>query len=143
MPLGDQFGIIGHGLFGRNNFQWLNDFPVAQSRQGAPISTIDLGSQYPVYDFYSIYLFVPYIESALAEVSEGFKRSEAPKIEVSRRARSTELICRPDELIAVAADYVPDVDVPVFGLEDIAGLADLVQARWVEVQKSSALSGIP
>lgn len=74
-------------------------------------------------------------------LSEGFKRSEAPKIEVSRRARSTELICRPDELIAVAADYVINVDVPVFDLEDVAGLADLLQARYIEDRKASSLSG--
>ena len=66
-------------------------------------------------------------------LSEGFKRSNAPKIEVSRRARSNELICHPDELIAVVADYVPNVDVPIFDLEDVVGLADFLQARWIEV----------
>ena len=68
-------------------------------------------------------------------LSEGFKRSKAPKIEISRRTRSTELICHPDELIAVAADYAPNVDVPVFDLEDVTGLTDLLEARWVETHR--------
>ncbi len=37
-------------------------------------------------------------------ITEGFKRQDAPKIEVSRRARSTELVSTPDELIGIASD---------------------------------------
>lgn len=64
-------------------------------------------------------------------LTEGFKRAKAPKVEVSRRDRSTELICEPDELIAVATDYPLSIDVPTFDLEDISGLADLLEAAFL------------
>ena len=50
-------------------------------------------------------------------ITEGFKRQDAPKIEVSRRARSTELVSTPDELIGITSDQgFPDYPVPQFGL---------------------------
>ena len=64
-------------------------------------------------------------------LTEGFKQGVAPKIEVSRRERSTELISELDQLVAVAADHPVDVDVPVFALEDYGGLADLLEARFL------------
>ena len=46
-------------------------------------------------------------------ITEGFKRQDAPKIEVSRRARSTELVSTPDELIGITSDQrFPDYPVP-------------------------------
>ncbi len=50
---------------------------------------------------------------------EGYKWSAYPKIEISRRERSTQLLCQPDELVAVVADHPVDVSgVPVFDLHD-------------------------
>jgi molybdopterin-guanine dinucleotide biosynthesis protein B len=49
------------------------------------------------------------------------------RIEVSRRALTTELISRPDELLAVAADYPIELGVPVYDLDDAAGLVDLIE----------------
>jgi molybdopterin-guanine dinucleotide biosynthesis protein MobB len=61
-------------------------------------------------------------------ITEGFKQQDAPKIEVSRRARSTTLVAAPDELIGIAADQAfPDYPVPGFALEDFVGLADLIE----------------
>ncbi len=63
-------------------------------------------------------------------ITEGFKKQDAPKIEVSRRARSTELVSAPDELIGIASDQdFPEYPVPQFALDDFKGLADLIQAR--------------
>ncbi len=63
-------------------------------------------------------------------ITEGFKREDAPKIEVSRRERSTELVASPDELIGISSDQeFPDYDVPRFALDDFAGLANLVEQR--------------
>lgn len=64
-------------------------------------------------------------------LTEGYKRGSAPKIEVSRRARSETLICRPDELVAVASDQPFDLDVPQYDLNDVLGLADLIEARFL------------
>ena len=56
-------------------------------------------------------------------ITEGFKRQDAPKIEVSRRARSTELVSTPDELIGITSDQTfPDYPVPQFALDDFNGL---------------------
>ena len=63
-------------------------------------------------------------------ITEGFKRQDAPKIEVSRRARSTELVSTPDELIGITSDQrFPDYPVPQMDLDDFKGLADLIEQR--------------
>jgi len=60
-------------------------------------------------------------------LTEGFKREAKCRIEVSRRARTPELISAPSELLAVAADYDLDIGVPAYGLDDAAGLVDLIE----------------
>jgi molybdopterin-guanine dinucleotide biosynthesis protein len=63
-------------------------------------------------------------------ITEGFKKQLAPKIEVSRRARSRELVSSPDELIGITSDQsFPDYAVPQFALDDFAGLAGLIEQR--------------
>jgi molybdopterin-guanine dinucleotide biosynthesis protein MobB len=63
-------------------------------------------------------------------ITEGFKQQDAPKIEVSRRARSDSLVSTPDELIGITSDQrFPDYPVPQLDLEDFKGLADLVEER--------------
>jgi molybdopterin-guanine dinucleotide biosynthesis protein B len=63
-------------------------------------------------------------------ITEGFKRQDAPKIEVSRQSRSTELVSTPDELIGITSDQrFPDYPVPQMDLDDFKGLADLIEKR--------------
>ena len=64
-------------------------------------------------------------------LTEGYKRGDAPKIEVSRRERGEELLCTPDELAAIVADQPFDLDVPQFGLDDAAGIVDLLKERFL------------
>ena len=68
-------------------------------------------------------------------LSEGFKRSAMPKIEVHRKERSSSLLCRDEwfdpALIAVASDEPLELDVPIFDINDAAGLADLIVARFL------------
>lgn len=62
-------------------------------------------------------------------VVEGYKRAPIPKIEARRSAGATRTPLADDDpfVIAIAADHpVPDAHVPVFGLDDIARMADLV-----------------
>ncbi|MHB9150396.1 MAG: molybdopterin-guanine dinucleotide biosynthesis protein B [Thermoleophilia bacterium] len=71
-------------------------------------------------------------ESVDVVITEGFKREAAPKVEISRRERSTTRICTEEELIGVASDQrFTDVSVPQLGLDDFAGLADLVESRII------------
>nr|HID14088.1 molybdopterin-guanine dinucleotide biosynthesis protein B [Anaerolineae bacterium] len=64
-------------------------------------------------------------------LTEGYKRADAPKIEISRRERSSELLCTADELVAIVSDQYFDMDVPQFDLEDVAGLVDLIETRFL------------
>jgi molybdopterin-guanine dinucleotide biosynthesis adapter protein len=67
-------------------------------------------------------------------LTEGFKRGPAPKIEVSRRAMSTELLCNASELVAIATDQHFDLPVPQFGLDDAVGLVDTLERRFLRQQ---------
>lgn len=63
-------------------------------------------------------------------ITEGFKRQPAPKLEVSRRERSTELICSPEELIGIVTDQsFPDHPVPQLPMDAFPAIADLIVER--------------
>jgi len=68
-------------------------------------------------------------------MTEGFKRSNMPKIEVHRHERSKNLLCRGEEhdptLIAVASNTPLTLDVPVYDINDANGLCDLIVARFL------------
>ena len=64
-------------------------------------------------------------------LAEGYKRTGELKIEVVRAARSTEPICTPEELLAVVSDVAVPFDGPRFELDDVIGLADLIEARFL------------
>jgi molybdopterin-guanine dinucleotide biosynthesis adapter protein len=81
-------------------------------------------------------------------LTEGFKRAGDVRIEVSRAARSDELICEPDQLFALVTDVAYDVgQVPVFGLDDADGLASLIERTFLTatppVAASPAVSAAP
>lgn len=64
-------------------------------------------------------------------LTEGYKSSNHPKIEVFRHSQGREkLLCDPRELMAVVSDVPHPVESPQFGLEDAEGVADLL-ARYV------------
>lgn len=60
-------------------------------------------------------------------LTEGFKGSSYPKIEVHRTEQGPELLTDPRLLIAVITDQPVDVNVPQFVHEDIHGIADFVE----------------
>lgn len=61
-------------------------------------------------------------------LTEGYKRADKPKIEVSRRELGTELVSRKSDIIAVVSDHDIDLEVPKFSLDDAPGVADLIEA---------------
>ena len=69
-------------------------------------------------------------------LTEGFKKSGLPKIEVHRRERSETLLCRGENhdptLIAVASDAPLELDVPVLDLNDPAAVADFVEKTFLK-----------
>jgi molybdopterin-guanine dinucleotide biosynthesis protein B len=64
-------------------------------------------------------------------ITEGYKRGDKPKIEVSRLERGTELLCQAEELIGVMADYPVDMSVPQFALDDAAGVVNLLEQLYL------------
>jgi molybdopterin-guanine dinucleotide biosynthesis protein B/molybdopterin-guanine dinucleotide biosynthesis protein len=68
-------------------------------------------------------------------LTEGFKKSGLPKIEVHRAERSPTLICRGEEhdpsLLAVASDEPLDLDVPVLDLNSPSQVADFVEKNII------------
>jgi molybdopterin-guanine dinucleotide biosynthesis protein B len=67
---------------------------------------------------------------------EGFKRDAHPKIEIFRKANAKPPLYPDDNsIVAVAADIaLPGIAIPVYHLDDIPGIADVVQARAVPVE---------
>ena len=81
-------------------------------------------------------------DSSLAELSrfigsdfdiilaEGFKRGQAPKIEVHRKELRRDLLCTQDELIAIATDEQLEMNVPQYSPDDAHGLVDLIEKKY-------------
>jgi molybdopterin-guanine dinucleotide biosynthesis protein B len=65
-------------------------------------------------------------------ITEGYKRGDKPKIEITRLERGTELLCHSEELIAIVADYPVEMPVPQFPLEDAAGVVDLLEQLYLK-----------
>ncbi|MBS3947414.1 MAG: molybdopterin-guanine dinucleotide biosynthesis protein B [Dethiobacter sp.] len=65
-------------------------------------------------------------------ISEGYKRNNKPKIEVFRSTVHDAPLCgREDNLLALASDVRLDLGVPVFALDDYAGMADLMEKLFL------------
>ena len=65
-------------------------------------------------------------------LTEGYRWETAPKVEIVRGERSQTPICEPDELIALVTDLSLDYPVPHFVLDDVIGLADLIESRFLK-----------
>jgi molybdopterin-guanine dinucleotide biosynthesis protein MobB len=81
-----------------------------------------------------------FIETYFTDVdivlTEGFKKSAFPKIEVHRKERSSSLLCRGEEhdpsLVAVASDISLNLDVPVFDIDSAAEIASFLEENFVK-----------
>lgn len=70
-----------------------------------------------------------YITDVDIILTEGYKRADKPKIEVHRKAVGGDLLCSPQELLAVVTDEPLNVPVPQFSFEETEALADLLEAK--------------
>jgi len=64
-------------------------------------------------------------------LTEGFKQGSIPKIEVHRKEQGQELLCPPRQLLAIVTDEPLDVDVPQFSMDEVQGLADLIENKML------------
>jgi len=66
-------------------------------------------------------------------IAEGFKKSEIRKIEVHRKELGDDLICSPEELLAIVTDSPTDTlladgfKLPVFRWSDTVAIADFIE----------------
>ncbi len=60
-------------------------------------------------------------------LAEGFKRFDAPKVEVVQKGGQP--VCPPNELIAIVADELMDLNLPRYLPDNIEGLATLIEER--------------
>jgi molybdopterin-guanine dinucleotide biosynthesis protein B len=66
-------------------------------------------------------------------LSEGYYRDSQPKIEVFRKKAHVEPLCTEnDHLVAFASDVPLDRGVPCFNLNDIKGIADFIEERFLK-----------
>jgi molybdopterin-guanine dinucleotide biosynthesis protein B len=65
-------------------------------------------------------------------ITEGYKGAHKPKIEVVRVARHGDSLLKTDGyLVAVVTDADLEIDLPVFGLEEIENLADFIEEKYL------------
>jgi len=64
-------------------------------------------------------------------LTEGYKRERAPKIEVHRREMGAQLLCSPDELVALVTDEELPLPVPQFGWNEAAAVARLIEEKFL------------
>lgn len=96
-------GAMGAAVFDGEKFQLVKRIPVTEE---------ELIALFPEADLILL---------------EGFKHSSWPKIEVVRAGNSSGPVCGRENLLALATDLPLTLPgVPVFGLNDAAGLADLI-----------------
>ena len=78
-------------------------------------------------------LLATYFSDVDIVLTEGFKQSDLPKIEVHRKERSRTLLCRGDAhdptLLAVASDELLELDVPVFDLNSPEKVATFIELK--------------
>lgn len=60
-------------------------------------------------------------------LTEGFKLSGKPRIEVFRSEAHSELLCEPNELLAIASDIKWDIGVPCYHIDDISGIVQEIE----------------
>lgn len=63
-------------------------------------------------------------------LTEGFRRDKFPKIEVHRKELG-ELLCPPEELLAIVTDEPLDLSILQYAFDNTKGLADLLEERFL------------
>lgn len=82
-----------------------------------------------------------YIRDADIIISEGYKKDKEPKVEIFRKEVHKEpMSTKGDGLIAFVTDRDFDIGVPCFGLDDVKGLADLIEKKFIKEKQEKNVS---
>src|SRR4030067_2090083 len=69
-------------------------------------------------------------------LSEGYKKDVQPKIEIFRKEKHKELLCtRENNLVAIVSDKKFRVGVSCFSLDDIRGVADFIEKKYLQSKR--------
>lgn len=86
-------------------------------------------------------IIASYLTDVDVVVTEGFKKSSFPKIEVVRKANSSRPVCAKDKrLMAFASDFKVSKTLPVYRLEDFKGVSDLIEKEIIRKHQSPGVS---
>jgi molybdopterin molybdotransferase len=69
---------------------------------------------------------------------EGFRESKTPKIEVHRKELGDDLLCSPEELLAIVTDGSLDTDIAQLPWGDTVAVADFIEKNFVLKSQGSA-----
>ena len=73
-------------------------------------------------------------------ISEGYKKDIHPKIEVYRKDAHEELLCsKEDFLIALAGDKEFNIGVPCININDVEGLVNIIEERFLRTKENSSI----
>ncbi len=70
-------------------------------------------------------------------LTEGFKQSHHPKIEVHRQEQGKELISPPEQLLAVVTDEPLNVEVPQFLRNEVPKITDLIEKTLLDQHREN------
>jgi molybdopterin-guanine dinucleotide biosynthesis protein B len=74
-------------------------------------------------------------------LTEGYKKDVQPKIEVFREEKHKELLCtKEDNLVGIVSNKTFDIGVPCFFLDDMKGLADYIESRFLASERKGEIS---
>ena len=86
-------------------------------------------------------LAAQYLQDVDIVFTEGYKREDKPKIEVFRKEMHRERLCQGDDnLIAMASNEPFHLTVPCYDINDIQGLADFIEERFLSGGPDSSAS---
>ncbi|MBC2743210.1 MAG: molybdopterin-guanine dinucleotide biosynthesis protein B [Desulfosarcina sp.] len=75
---------------------------------------------------------IPFFKDMDLLITEGFKRDNAPKIELFRAERHQHPICQEDDtLVAMVSDTPLDIAVPQFTTDDIEAITEFIVAGFL------------
>ncbi len=82
-----------------------------------------------------------YLSDADIVITEGYKKSDFPKIEVIRKANSKERVAAGDKtLMALVTDMKIKGKIPVYDLDDFKGVADIIEDKVIKNFTGGAVS---
>lgn len=104
------------------------------SRAGSEVSAISSSSKFAVFRNLEQDFGLPELSQFLGSgsdliLTEGFKQSNHPKIEVHRKEQGKELLSPPEQLLAVVTDEPLDIGAPQFSTDEVHKLVDLIEKK--------------